>query len=118
MRLELPAADTRWRRDPERLADGRLSIRRDDDGIVLYWPYVPLPAGRYRATVEFDGPVGPDGAVLVEVMHGQGARRLGSAVGPSARIDAAGGALRLDFECPEAVEDLEIRLVASGGFEG
>ncbi len=101
-------------------AEGRIETRPGQEGHVFYGPYLTLPDGRYRATLQIEASPGTRSEVaarvLVEVAAGQ-------AVLASRRLDRSGlksGVLTLEFGIsPEqAARDaaLEIRLYSPADF--
>jgi hypothetical protein len=89
-------------------------------GILLYGPYVSLPAGSYQATMYFSGE--PPAGVLGKLqITGRDARAPGSASGILAESDVNaaqsasepnGFRAHTTFRAPYPVADLEVRLLA------
>jgi hypothetical protein len=82
-------------------------------GWLLFGPYAPVPAGRYRAVIR--GSVLPDhgGHVHVDVAHSKGAVLVAVLeLDPAALVAGSSGGdlVVLPFELPQAVDDLELRL--------
>lgn len=82
-------------------------------GWLLYGPYAPVPAGRYRAVIR--GSVLPEhgGHVHVDVAHSKGEVLVAVLeLDPAALVAGASGGdlVVLPFELAQAVGDLELRL--------
>lgn len=82
-------------------------------GWLLYGPYAPVPAGRYRAVIRGSVLPGHDGHVHVDVAHSKGQVLVAVLeLDPAALVAGSSGGdlVVLPFELPQAVDDLELRL--------
>jgi hypothetical protein len=98
-------------RDPSRgiVAAGRA-------GVLVYGPYVPLPAGVYQAQVWASEPGGGTAKARMDVVHGQGAHVLVAMDGRAPAGDEPAPMGTLEFEVPASgVTDLEIRVAVEAG---
>ena len=98
-------------RDPSR---GMVAVGRA--GMLVYGPYIALPAGVYRAQVWASEPGGENVEAQMDVVYGQGANVL---VAKSGRAVAGGtpepmGTLEFEVPAP-GVTDLEIRVAVGEG---
>jgi len=90
------------------------------DGVLLYGPYIEIAPGIYRVRVYGECNWGSNGAAAkLEVVANGGRWSLGDCdlrgVVRGDRVDGLLG--RLDFTVPQAVPDLEVRIVVSGETE-
>ena len=88
------------------------------NGTALYGPYIDLPAGDYEAAIHFDPNTPCRGGALMDVCAGVGSVRLGERRITADQILAGGMTARLDFSCPRSLREVEVRLLADGGFSG
>ena len=110
--IVLSGADPRLFTQIGRRENGMLLLEYSGDEaawhFALFGPYLALPSGRYRATVDMTIATGGNGGVL-DVCHRGGTIILAAA-------DARDGSV--DFALTESATDLEIRLQVQGGFQG
>jgi 2-polyprenyl-3-methyl-5-hydroxy-6-metoxy-1,4-benzoquinol methylase len=89
-------------------ADG-IVVEPDQEGMALYGPYVPLPPGRYTASIVFKGEIRATKRVKLDVTVDTGRTVL-------AMIERAPvSPLKLQFEIRDPASDLEVRLWTPGG---
>ncbi len=87
-------------------------IAKGESGLLAYGPYIRLPAGRYRAEFEIASPGSGEGGIVavVDVVHELGNKVIDSlqVVGP------VEGKQVLEFELAKPVEQVEMRVLATG----
>ncbi len=100
-----------------------IGIRRDKairvsggEGVAHYGPYVPLPAGTYRATFRFRRDAPCRGNAVIDVCADSGSRRLAERPVDGEGIAADGMAASIEFSCPDTMANVEVRLASPGGF--
>jgi len=93
------------------MIDGRESLvsEQGEQGFLHFGPYLSLNDGRYRVSADID--FGSSDAGLIDVVAQRGqmilaSQRLVGGEGPHR--------LRLDFDLPQGVTDLEVRLQSNG----
>jgi len=91
-------------------ADGVIRIVGSERGYGMYGPYIPLPPGRYRATVHFAADVPLQGELVLDACAARGHAPLGAAP-----VDIEVGRASLTFDVGEYLDEVEVRLFCSAG---
>ncbi|WP_084539669.1 Wzt carbohydrate-binding domain-containing protein [Azorhizobium doebereinerae] len=86
------------------------------EGVLMYGPYLPLPAGRYRLRLEGSGPRARGHATL-DIVHRAGAAGLATADFSDTVPGETGALAEIVLGLDEDVEDLEIRVLVSAEAE-
>jgi len=84
-------------------------------GVGLYGPYIDLPQGRYRASVEMDPDCETHGTVLVEVCTNFARHRIWSATFDLAALPKRRRQIRFTFSVDAAAVQCEVRLHCPAG---
>src|ERR1700691_662767 len=95
-----------------------ICVARTDIGVVLYGQYVPLPAGRYTATLQFHPDRPCRGSAVMDVCAEFGARDLGRRSITAGQLAKDGMRCAVDFSSADAMQNVEVRLGTEGGFVG
>jgi hypothetical protein len=85
-------------------------------GTALYGPYIDLLAGRYEAVIRFDPGTPCNGAAMMDVCAGVGAKRLAEHWITADQILSGEMSARLAFSCPHPSDAVEVRLLVDGEF--
>jgi hypothetical protein len=93
-----------------------IHIAEPDVGIAVYGPYIPLPSGSYKATLQFCRDIPCHGSAVMDVCAENGNRILARKTICGDQIADDGMAGRIDFSCTDPLMDLEVRLRSEGGF--
>lgn len=111
--IRLRADDTRMHTLVGRKED-RIISSIGKTGVLLYGPYIPMPAGSYRATVHFLGalPIEPIGTVDIAAESGKVVFSQKNIAKPSIKSESGGYKIDVDFELPHPAIDLELRLIS------
>lgn len=83
------------------------------EGWLMFGPYVPLPAGRYRVAIHGLVEAGHAGTVHVDVARDKGGQLIAAAeIEPDALVAAqsSGALVDLPFVLEQDVSDLEVRI--------
>jgi hypothetical protein len=108
----------------DRQVQTQVGIRQPDIGIVsdgrpgllIYGPYMRLPAGHYRLVVRGRDLPSTGTATWLEVVSGKGSNRLGRTVAQPGSSVSGGAIGVIEFEVPASgVQDLEVRVEVSKG---
>ncbi len=98
-------------RDPSR---GMVAVGRP--GMLVYGPYIALPAGAYQVQVWASAPSGGTAEALMDVVYGQGASVLVAKSGRAVAGTKPEPMGTLEFDVPESgVTDLEVRVAVGEG---
>ena len=98
-------------RDPSR---GMVAVGRP--GMLVYGPYIALPAGAYQAQVWASEPSGGNAEAQMDVAYGQGASVLVAKSGRAVAGNKPEPMGTLEFEVPASgVTDLEVRVAVGEG---
>jgi predicted O-methyltransferase YrrM len=116
LRYRFSASDELMRIGAGIRAEGVIRVTHTDIGCVLYGQYVPLPPGRYTATLQFHSERPCLGSAVMDVCAEFGARDLGRRSITAAQLAANGMSCSLDFSSADAVQNVEVRLGTEGGF--
>lgn len=92
-------------------ADGSI-VATGDAGFLVFGPYARVPAGSYRATLEFADSASIDGQLDVACRGG------GLVLGSRAVSLRAQGTVSIEFKLATAEADLEVRLLCLKGASG
>ena len=98
-------------RDPSR---GMVAVGRP--GMLVYGPYIALPAGTYQVQIWANEPSGGNVEAQMDVAYGQGARVLVAKSGRAVAGNKPESMGTLEFEVPASgVTDLEVRVAVAEG---
>lgn len=96
-----------------RREDGVIHLR--EPGVALYGPYLPLPSGNYRATIQFRRDVPCHGSAMMDVCAEQGTRILGRRAIDGDQLARDGMTGWIEFSCADPMGDIEVRLGSNTG---
>ncbi|MFT4197633.1 MAG: hypothetical protein QM601_06960 [Pseudoxanthomonas sp.] len=91
-------------------ADGLL-VATGQPGFVMFGPYVPMPKGSYTLVLEGSGAQ----PFTLDIADQRGVRVFATRTVSGAENPGQGELARLDFELPDGVEDLEVRVSVAAG---
>lgn len=95
---------------------GVIQVSDSAAGVALYGPYVPVPAGTYKAIVHFTTDSSCRGTAVLDVCCDSGSRILHRKDVSAEDINNNGMTAVITFSCDKTAADLEVRLLSDGGF--
>jgi ubiquinone/menaquinone biosynthesis C-methylase UbiE len=117
--MMLLATDDRIHSQAGTKVDGQLHIKApggpEDPCYGLFGPGIALPPGRYHADITISAE-GYEGTVFIDVCCQKGNTILSSR--PCDRRELDDGSVGIDFTLSMRADDVEVRLLVSGGFVG
>lgn len=112
------ASDSRLRTDIGYKDDQLIRAETSGPGIILYGPYIALPAGTYEATIEFDPSVPAKGAAGMDIAVEAGQHVLARRSIEPADLNRGRNTVSLAFSSARPMINVEVRFGSMTGFVG
>jgi hypothetical protein len=113
--LYLPANDSRIRTQVGSKHEEGIVIRDCPDGSAIYGPYIDLPRGQYKASVDFAEDKSAFGKAVVDICWDLGKKNIKSLDFDLSHIMRGQRRVCIEFVLENAVSQLEVRLLCAAG---